>query len=53
MTKYVLVQWPDSQMIPLQSWADECYLTDDSAYFVPEDRYEDYNPYDSPENDEE
>lgn len=48
MDKYVLVLWPDSQMLMEEDWFDECILMNDdnhldeigsSAYFVPEYRY--------------
>ena len=48
MEKYVLVCWPESQMLMDVEWFDECILMNDmehladigsSAYFVPEDRY--------------
>lgn len=46
--KYILVQWPDSQILMDYPWFDECILMNDenhlseigsSAYFVPENRY--------------
>ncbi len=46
--KYVLVCWPESQILMEQEWFDECILMNDenhldnigsSAYFVPENRY--------------
>lgn len=48
MEKYVLITWPDSQILMEKEWFDECILMNDakklddigsSAYFVPEDRY--------------
>jgi hypothetical protein len=48
MEKYVIITWPDSQMLMEQEWFDECILMNDekhlnnigsSAYFVPIDRY--------------
>jgi hypothetical protein len=45
--KFVLVQWPESQILMEQTWFDECILMNDenhldnigsSAYFVPESR---------------
>lgn len=48
MDKYVLVCWPESQILMDMEWFDECILMNDmehldnigsSAYFVPEDRY--------------
>jgi hypothetical protein len=49
MEKYVLVTWPQSQMLMEEEWFDaECILMNDenyldeigsSAYFVPEYRY--------------
>lgn len=48
MDKYVLVCWPESQLLMDVEWFDECILMNDiehladigsSAYFVPEDRY--------------
>ena len=46
--KYIIVVWPESQMLMEQDWfQDECHLINDdkgierygsSAYFVPEDR---------------
>lgn len=49
MEKFVLVTWPESQNLMEQDWFDECILMNDdnhldeigsSAYFVPEERYE-------------
>lgn len=46
--KYILVCWPESQILMKQVWFDECILMNDinhlqeigsSAYFVPENRY--------------
>lgn len=43
--KYILVEWPDSQMLMEYEWfRDECSLADcelfgSSAYFVPEERW--------------
>lgn len=48
MKTYVIVEWPNSQIIMEQSWFNECYLINDtegivkhgfSAYFVPTIRY--------------
>ncbi len=48
MDKYVLVCWPESQMLMGMEWFNECILMNDidhlaeigsSAYFVPADRY--------------
>ncbi len=48
MEKYVLVCWPESQLLMEQEWFKECILMNDeqhleeigsSAYFVPEERY--------------
>lgn len=48
MEKYILVTWPESQMLMEQDWFDECILMNDvnhlddvgsSAYFVPEERF--------------
>lgn len=45
--KYILVCWPESQMLMGEVWFDECILMNDtnhlqeigsSAYFVPENR---------------
>lgn len=45
--KYILVCWPESQILMEQTWFDECILMNDenhlqeigsSAYFVPENR---------------
>ena len=45
--KYILVCWPESQMLMEEEWFDECILMNDenhlqeigsSAYFVPENR---------------
>lgn len=45
--KYVLVTWPESQMLMEHDWFNECILMNDenhledvgsSAYFVPEER---------------
>lgn len=47
--KYVLVCWPESQILMEQEWFDECILINEepllsqvgsSAYFVPENRYD-------------
>lgn len=44
-TKYILIQWPESQDVMEQEWFEnECSLADnelfgDAAYFVPEKRY--------------
>ena len=44
---YVLVMWPQSQLLMEKDWFDECILMNDenhleeigsSAYFVPEER---------------
>jgi hypothetical protein len=49
MEKFVLVTWPESQKLMEQEWFDECILMNDenhldgvgsSAYFVPEERYQ-------------
>lgn len=45
--KYILVLWPESQMLMEEFWFNECILYQafdnqehlDSAYFVPEERY--------------
>ena len=46
--KYILVCWPESQILMEQIWFDECILMNDekhlqeigsSAYFVPENRH--------------
>ena len=46
--KYILVCWPESQMLMEEVWFDECILMNDenhlqeigsSAYFVPENRF--------------
>lgn len=51
MDKYVLVTWPESQELMEEDWFDECILMNDldrlndigsSAYFVPEERYNEY-----------
>lgn len=48
MENYVLIQWPESQLLMEQEWFDECILMNDekhleeigsSAYFVPEERF--------------
>jgi len=48
MEKYILVCWPESQILMEQEWFDECILMNDenhleeigsSAYFVPENRH--------------
>lgn len=48
MEKYILVTWPESQMLMEYEWFDECMLMNDdnhldevgsSAYFVPEERF--------------
>lgn len=45
--EYVLVQWPESQLLMDQIWFDECILMNDenhleeigsAAYFVPKER---------------
>ena len=45
--KYVMVEWPDSQMLMDQDWFDECLLINSgklldeygsSAYMVPEEK---------------
>lgn len=46
--KYILVQWPQSQLFMEHPRFDECYLVQplehqpqySSAYFIPEDLYE-------------
>ena len=47
MEKYILITWPESQMLMEQEWFDKCILMNDenhlenigsSAYFVPIDR---------------
>ena len=47
MEKYVLITWPESQMLMEQEWFNECILMNDenhlenigsSAYFVPIER---------------
>ena len=54
--KYILVCWPDSQILMEQHWFDECILMNDvnhlseigsSAYFVPETRYNELNSLES------
>lgn len=49
MEKYVIICWPDSQEIMDKDWYNECHLINDehglelygsSAYFVPEERFE-------------
>jgi hypothetical protein len=52
MDKYVLVTWPESQMLMEEEWFDtECILMNDenhleeigsSAFFVPQERYEEF-----------
>ena len=52
MDKYILITWPESQMLMEEDWFDEeCILMNDethldnigsSAYFVPEDRYTEF-----------
>jgi len=51
MEKYVLVTWPQSQMLMEEEWFDECILMNDenhleeigsSAFFVPKERYEEF-----------
>jgi len=48
MEKYVLVTWPQSQVLMEEDWFDECILMNDEnyledvgpqAFFVPEERY--------------
>lgn len=47
--EYVLITWPESQLLMEKIWFDECILMNDenhldnigsSAYFVPKERYE-------------
>ena len=47
MEKFILISWPESQILMEQEWFDECILMNDenhlenigsSAYFVPEER---------------
>jgi len=48
--EYILVQWPQSQMLMDEPWFNECFLADSSneeqewvgsaAYFVPKERLE-------------
>jgi len=54
--KYVLVHWPESQILMEQEWFDECILMNDenhleeigsSTYFVPESRYNELNSLES------
>ena len=49
--KYILVPWPESQLLMEQKWFNECILMNDeqhldevgsSAYFVPEERYNEF-----------
>ena len=49
--KYILVPWPESQVLMEQEWFNECILMNDeqhldevgsSAYFVPEERYNEF-----------
>jgi hypothetical protein len=51
MKTYVLVTWPESQMLMEEEWYDECVLMNDishldnigsGAYFVPHHRYLEY-----------
>ncbi len=44
MEKFILVQWPDSQILMEQEWFDSCVLDTEgiygsSAYFVPENLF--------------
>lgn len=48
MEKYILVRWPESQMLMEYDWFGECILMNDpshledigsSAYFVPKERF--------------
>lgn len=48
---YVLVQWPESQMLTEQDWFDECIFVNENldevgpqAYLVPANRFETYDP---------
>lgn len=50
--KYVLVTWPESQMLMEEKWFDECILAQEidghpevgsSAYFVPVERFAEFN----------
>ena len=52
MSKYVLITWPESQMLMEEEWFDECILMNDenhlenigsSAFFVPEERYSEFS----------
>lgn len=36
---YILIPWPESQMLMEEDWFKECVLSDDSSYFVPFKRY--------------
>ena len=47
MEKFILISWPESQILMEQEWFDECILMNDenhlenigsSAYFVPKER---------------
>jgi hypothetical protein len=51
MQKYVLIQWPDSQALMDMPWFKECVFcmdlegheeVGDSAYMIPEERYEEF-----------
>jgi hypothetical protein len=40
MIKYVLIEWPESQIFMEEDWFDsEAFLSDNSSYFIPISRY--------------
>lgn len=39
MTKYIKVEWPDSQLFQVEEYENECYQCDNMTVFVPEDLY--------------
>ena len=40
MTRYVRVDWPEYQYFMNHKRWNECLLTDDNAYMIPDDLYE-------------
>ena len=50
MEKFVLIRWPDSQLLFDMPWFDQCVLSDkdshgSAAYFIPEEKYGEYVNY--------
>jgi hypothetical protein len=49
--EYILVRWPESQILYNKEWFNECVLAvsiESSAYFVPKHRYNTLYPHDKP-----